>query len=183
MNAAASTRAVAKPVMGHRECMRRHHRKLIGEKKAGRSPLEVSTGCSTVRLYCSVDDLYPVATVPGGLRGLGERPSAAVVVAHDDLVLLFRLHRFLDFVSAEGAAERTEDGGDVLAASAADLVAEDAADDRAADRAHAGALSGLLHRANVLDDRALAADRRDHCRRGRRGRRRNNCFLRSLTRL
>src|SRR5882672_9174831 len=140
------------------------------EKKRAEARLSASTVRSSVRLYRSVDDFHLVAAVPARLGGLGKRAFAAVVVAHHDLVFLFLLDRFLDLVSAEGAADRAEDGGEVLAAAAAHLVAENAADDRAADRADARCLPGLLDGAHVLDYRALAADRGDddRCRRGRR---------------
>src|SRR4029077_8241703 len=123
---------------------------------------------SSVRLYRSVDDLHPVAAVPAGLGGLGKRAFAGVVVANDDLVFLFLLDRFFDLVSAEGAADRAEDGGEVLAAPASDLMAEYAAANRAARGSDPGRLPGFLDRPHVLDDRAFAADRRDDGR-GRRG--------------
>src|SRR5882672_4983784 len=114
------------------------------EKKRAEARLSASTVRSSVRLYRSVDDFHLVAAVPARLGGLGKRAFAAVVVAHHDLVFLFLLDRFLDLVSAEGAADRAEDGGEVLAAAASDLMAENAADDRAADRADARRLPGLL---------------------------------------
>src|SRR5882672_195486 len=135
------------------------------EKKRAEARLSASTVRSSVRLYRSVDDFHLVAAVPARLGGLGKRAFAAVVVAHHDLVFLFLLDRFLDLVSAEGAADRAEDGGEVLAAAASDLMAESAA-----DRAYARRLRGLLDGAHVLDYRALGADRGDddRCRRGRR---------------
>src|SRR5262249_30615251 len=156
--------------MDARECMRARHEPSTGPKKSGPKPAsKLLRSLLSVRLYRSVDDTHAVAAVPGWRRGLRERASGAVVVAHDDLVFLFLLHRFLDLVSAEGAAERAENGGEVLAAAAADLVTENAADDRAADRADSRRLPGLLDRAHVLDHGTLTADRRDD--RGRRRRR------------
>src|SRR5262245_54857878 len=66
-------------------------------KKSGPKPAsKLLRSLLSVRLYRSVDDTHAVAAVPGRRRGLRERASGAVVVAHDDLVFLFLLHRFLD---------------------------------------------------------------------------------------
>src|SRR5215471_10725047 len=141
------------------------------KKRAGLGPLQFHRLLLSVRLYRSVDDAHPVAPVPGWERGLRERAPAAVVVADDSLVLLVLLHFLFDLVPAEGAAERAEDGGDVLAPAAADLVAEHAAYDRAAHRADSRSLTGFFDRAHFLDDAALAADLGDAggWRRGRSG--------------
>ena len=61
-----------------------------------------------------------------------EQALRAVVVAHDDLVLLFGLHGLLDLISTETATERAEHGRQILAASGSDLVSEDAANHGAA---------------------------------------------------
>src|SRR5215467_7036479 len=155
--------------MGPAKCMRWGRLQSTRQKRAGRSPLELHRSLLSVCLYRPVDDSHPVAAVPGRSGGLSERAGGAVVVAHDDLVLLLLLHFLLYLVPAKSAAERPEDRGYVLAAAAADLVAQDAADDRAADRPDARGLSGLLDRAYFFDHTALAADRCDGRGRRRRG--------------
>src|SRR5215472_12205021 len=82
------------------------------KKKSGPKPAPIHRSLLSVRLYGSVDDAHAVAAVPGRERGLRERGGAAVVVAHDGLVLLLLLHFLLDLVPAERAAERAEDRGD-----------------------------------------------------------------------
>src|SRR3974390_1757747 len=85
------------------------------QEKSGPKPAsELCRSLLPVRLYGPVDDFDSVALAPGGERRLRECSRAPVVVAHDDLVLLFRLHALLDLVSAQAAAERAQHGGKVL---------------------------------------------------------------------
>src|SRR6267142_90449 len=159
-------------------------KQTAGEKKRAETRFKVfHRSMLSVRLDRSVDDLDLVALVPAGRRALREEALRAVVVAYDDLILLFGLHALLDLISAKTAAERPEHGREILAASGSDLVPEDAAEHGTADRSDSGRLSGLLDHAHVLDHRALAADRGDDHRLGRRGRRHDGHLLRSTRRL
>src|SRR5262245_26931202 len=109
------------------------------------------------RLDRVVDDSYLVAGVPGGRRALGEQAARAVLVAHANLILLGLVRVLLDLMAGDGAADGAEHGRDLIAAAAADLVADDAAEYAARDRAAALGFTILFHLADFLDHRAFAA--------------------------
>src|SRR5262245_19808935 len=74
-------------------------------------------------------------------------------------------------MAGDGATDGTEHGCDVIAAAAAEPVAENAADHAACDSPAARGLAGLLDLADFLDYRALTAGcSRDRRRRNDRGR-------------
>src|SRR6266849_10299669 len=142
MSAAPSTRAIASAVMPRFYSAARLSRSA--QKKRGQSPAFFRLRLrSAASLDHAVDDFHLVATAPCRRRGLGEQTLAAVFVANDDLVFhgLFRV--LLDRVSGEAAAQDAEDGRNVLAPTAAHLVAQHSAHYRAADRARTRGLSGL----------------------------------------
>src|SRR5256885_11236614 len=129
------------------------------KRKRGRSPaFDRPVFASAAALDHSVDDLHLVAAAPGRRRGLGEQALATVLVADDDLVFQGLLRVLLDLVSGKAATEGAQDGCDVSASSAADLVADDASDHRAADCARARGLTRFLDLADFLDYGAFATD-------------------------
>src|SRR5438309_12066863 len=126
MSAAPSTRAMASPVMPDfiraQAFAERPSKKTRANARVFRFELVLAA-----QLDHAVDDLDFVAGTPARRRGLDEQALRAVLVTDDDLVLLGLFRVLFDLVSGKATADGAQDGCDVPAAPAADLVADDAA--------------------------------------------------------
>src|SRR5258706_5274599 len=112
----------------------------------------------SVRADHAVDDPYVIAIVP--IRtGFAEHAAGAAFEAHGDFITLACTHPLLDGIACECATHGAGHGGEVIAAAATDLVAQNAADYRTADTADAAALAGLADFARRFDDAAFCANR------------------------
>src|SRR5437868_10507784 len=86
--------------------------------------------------YAASIDAHSIADSQAVEVVLLEGALAPIPEAHDDTIALVVVP-LLDLVAGHGPADRARGRGDVVAASAADLVAQHAADDAADDGARA----------------------------------------------